>query len=128
MWLVFCTGSLLGADKLPPITQPVMFNTPEADAILGALAVFPPDNPWNQIISQWPVHPNSKQIVGSVGANKPLRSNLDSRTVVQRLKNRNSPDHPLNGACLWHQFNQHGIAALVLYANFQAGGFCMKAC
>ena len=82
MWLVCCAGTLLAADKLPPITLPVMFNTPEADTILGALTVFPPDNPWNQIISQWPVHPNSKQIVGSVGANKPLRSNLDMGFIL----------------------------------------------
>ena len=52
--------------KLPPINQPVMFNTPEADAILSALEVYPPDNPWNQIITDWPVHPNSRNIVASV--------------------------------------------------------------
>src|SRR4051812_24610842 len=45
---------------LPPITLPVMFNTPEADQIVEALQVFPPDNPWNEDISQWPVHSNSK--------------------------------------------------------------------
>src|SRR5262249_30877654 len=31
---------------MPTITKPVMFDTPEADAILAALQVFPPDNPW----------------------------------------------------------------------------------
>ena len=30
---------------MPKITKPVMFDTPEADAILSALEVFPPDNP-----------------------------------------------------------------------------------
>ena len=36
-----------------------MFDTPEADAILAALQVFPPDNPWNQDISALPLHPDS---------------------------------------------------------------------
>lgn len=36
---------------MSPITQPVMFDTPEAGRILAALQVFPLDNPWNQEIS-----------------------------------------------------------------------------
>jgi hypothetical protein len=44
---------------LPKITKPVMFDTPEADAILSAMQVFPPDNAWNQDISAMPVHPDS---------------------------------------------------------------------
>ncbi len=38
------------AAEMPKITQPVMFNTPEADAICAALEVFPADNPWNPSI------------------------------------------------------------------------------
>ncbi|MCE9526806.1 MAG: hypothetical protein K8R36_12215 [Planctomycetales bacterium] len=30
--------------KLPPIKKPVLFNTPEADRILEAMQIFPPDN------------------------------------------------------------------------------------
>src|SRR6516225_6226663 len=56
--------------SVPRITRPVMFNTPEADRILAALQVFPPDNPCNEDISNLPVHPNSKNILASVGANK----------------------------------------------------------
>ena len=33
---------------MPKITRPVLFGTPEADRILAALQVFPPDNPWNR--------------------------------------------------------------------------------
>jgi len=44
---------------LPPLKQPVLFDTPEADAILAALQVFPPDNPWNADVGCWPLHPNS---------------------------------------------------------------------
>jgi hypothetical protein len=34
--------------------EAVMFDTPEADSILSAMQVFPPDNPWNQDISTRP--------------------------------------------------------------------------
>jgi len=68
--------------KMPPITKPVMFNTPQADAILAALEVFPPDNPWNQLVTDWPLHPNSKAIVASVGRDKPLRYNPDMAFVL----------------------------------------------
>ncbi len=70
------------AAKMPPISRPVMFDTPEADAILSALEVFPPDNPWNQVVSDWPVHPNSKNIIASIGAEKPLRCNTDMGFIL----------------------------------------------
>ena len=72
----------LRAVKMPALTQPVPFHTPEADAILAALEVFPPDNAWNQTVSRWPVHPNSKAIVASVGNTKPLRGNLDMGFIL----------------------------------------------
>ena len=61
----------------PPIRKPVMFDTTEADKVLTNLQVFPPDNPWNEDVSQWPVHPNSRNIIASIGADKPLRHNSD---------------------------------------------------
>lgn len=63
--------------KMPDVTKPVSFDTPEADAILAALEVFPPDNPWNLLVEDWPLHPNSKKIVESVGVNKVFRGNPD---------------------------------------------------
>ena len=63
--------------KMPKFDKPISFDTPEADAILAALEIFPPDNPWNLVVSNWPVHPKSKAIVGSIGAAKPLRYNPD---------------------------------------------------
>lgn len=68
--------------KMPEITKPVLFNTPEADQIVEALQVFPPDNPWNEDISKWPVHPNSKNIIASIGSDKVLRCNLDMNYVL----------------------------------------------
>ena len=68
--------------KMPVIDHPILFNTPEADRILAGLQVFPPDNPWNQDVSQWPLHPNSKNIIASIGAEKPLRYNPDMGFVL----------------------------------------------
>lgn len=88
LFLLFglCVSSAYAAEratpKVPPITRPVMFDTPEADKILEALQVFPPDNPWNTDVSNWPVHPNSKNIVASIGSEKPFRYNTDMGFVL----------------------------------------------
>jgi hypothetical protein len=68
--------------EMPRITQPVLFNTPEADRILAALQVFPPENPWNEDISQRPVHPNSQKMIASVGPQRNLGYNLDMGFVL----------------------------------------------
>ena len=70
------------AAKMPPITRPVQFHTPEADAILSALEVFPPDHPFNQLVDDWPVHPASKKIIASIGPDKPLRYNPDMGFIL----------------------------------------------
>jgi hypothetical protein len=67
---------------LPPITHPVLFDTAEADRILEAMQVFPPDNPWNQDISGLPVHADSRKIIASIGEEKPLQYNLDMGFVI----------------------------------------------
>ncbi len=70
------------AARMPAIDKPVLFNTPEADALCGALEVFPPDNPWNAVIEDWPLHPNSDQIVASIGVDKPFRYNPDMAFIL----------------------------------------------
>src|SRR5687768_10677201 len=65
------------AARMPTVDKVVEFHTPEADAICSALEVFPPDNPWNLVVDQWPLHPNSQNIVASIGVEKPLRYNDD---------------------------------------------------
>ena len=64
------------------INKPVMFDASAADRVLAALQVFPPDNPWNQDISHWPVHRNSQNIIASIGADKPLRQNRDMAFIL----------------------------------------------
>ena len=68
--------------KAPAIKQPVLFNTPAADAVVAALQVYPPDNPWNQPVDRWPVHANSRNIITSIGPAKPLRGNYDMAYVL----------------------------------------------
>ncbi len=70
------------AAEMPDITEPVLFHTPEADAILSAFEVFPPDHALNQVIEDWPLHPNSAAIVASVGVDKPLRYNADMGFII----------------------------------------------
>ena len=68
--------------QLPKLTRSIMFDTAEADAILSSLEVFPPDNAFNQLIDDWPLHPNSKNIIASIGADKPFRYNPDMGFVL----------------------------------------------
>jgi hypothetical protein len=68
--------------KMPEITQPILFNTPEVDKILAALQVFPPDNPWNEDISRLPVHPQSAKMIAGIGADKKLAYNLDMSFIL----------------------------------------------
>lgn len=68
--------------KLPKVEKPTMFGTPEADAVVSALEIFPEDNPWNLVVEDWPVHPKSKAIVESIGAAKPIRYNPDMGYVL----------------------------------------------
>ena len=67
---------------MPAVTQPVMFNTPEADRILAALQVFPPDNPWNEDISKLPVLKNSEAMIATIGPQKKVAYNLDMNFVL----------------------------------------------
>lgn len=70
------------AAEVPKLTGPVEFDTAAADAILAALEVFPSDNPWNQLVDVWPLHPNSKGIIASIGVDKPLRYNPDMAFIL----------------------------------------------
>ncbi len=70
------------AAKMPAFDKPLQFDAPEADAILAALEVFPPDNPWNLAVDQWPLAKNSKEMIAAIGPTKPLRYNDDMGFVL----------------------------------------------
>jgi hypothetical protein len=57
-------GRVLG--PVIPVTQPILFNTPEADAVLSSLQIFPRDNPWNEDISRRPLLTNSDAMIGQI--------------------------------------------------------------
>ena len=89
--LLAVTGSTLSQEakpavkppkSLPPIKEPILFNTPEADAIVSALRIFPADSPWNADVSKWKRHPDSDDIVAGIGKDKPLRYNTDMAYVL----------------------------------------------
>ena len=80
------TVAALAAERqrppMPKITKPLMFDTPEADAVLAALQVFPADNWWNRDIGALPVHKDSAQMIAAIGGDKPLEYNLDMGFVI----------------------------------------------
>ena len=43
-------GRILGS--LLSVTNAILFNTPEADAVVSSMQIFPVDNPWNEDISR----------------------------------------------------------------------------
>jgi hypothetical protein len=94
-------GGLTTVDRerpqMPAITRPVMFNTPQADRILAALQVFPPDNPWNEDISGRRLLPNSRQLVASVGEEKRLAYNLDMAFILVPPDQERVPVGIVNG-------------------------------
>jgi hypothetical protein len=43
-------GRILGA--VPAVTNSILFNTTNADAVVSTLQIFPATNPWNENVSQ----------------------------------------------------------------------------
>ena len=69
-------GRILGS--MPVVTNAIQFNTPEADAVMAGLQVFPRDNAWNEDISRRPLLANSDAMIAqifselnAVGTNSP---------------------------------------------------------
>lgn len=63
-------GRLLGPQ--PVVTEPILFNTPEADAVVSAMQIMPADSAWNEDISNHPLLPNSDAMIAQIIAD--LRS------------------------------------------------------
>jgi hypothetical protein len=57
-------GRILGS--LPVVTNAVIFNTNNADAIVSAMQIFPITNPWNECVSNRPVLANSDAIMAQM--------------------------------------------------------------
>lgn len=75
-------GRILGA--LPAVTNALLFNTTNADAVLAAMQVFPVTNPWNEDVSQRPVLSNSDAMITQISSDL-----LASRRTLRAFKEMN---------------------------------------
>jgi hypothetical protein len=57
-------GRILGA--LLAVTNSILFNTTNADAVVSAMQIFPVTNPWNECISNRPVLANSDAMLAQM--------------------------------------------------------------
>ena len=69
-------GRILGPARV--VTTPTLFNTPQADAIVSAMQIFPVTNPWNEDISRRPLLSNSTTMISQ------LKSDLSSTRQTLR--------------------------------------------
>lgn len=51
---------------MPVLTNAILFNTPEADAVVSALQIFPRNNAWNEDISRRPLLANSDAMIAQI--------------------------------------------------------------
>ena len=59
-------GRILGT--LPVVTNAILFNTSNADAVVSAMQIFPVTNPWNECISNRPVAVNSDAMITQINS------------------------------------------------------------
>src|SRR3989440_9967275 len=69
-------GRILG--PAPVVTAATLFNTPQADAVVSAMQIFPVTNPWNEDISRRPLLSNSAAMITQ------LKSDLSSSRQTLR--------------------------------------------
>jgi len=92
-------GRILG--PMPVVTNSILFNTPEADALISGLQIFPRDNAWNEDISRRPLLTNSDAMIAqiffelfAVGTNSPKLRAFQEMNLV--LVPDNQPAVPIN--------------------------------
>lgn len=78
-------GRLLG--PFPVVTNAILFNTAQADAVMSALQVYPRDHAWNEDISRRPVLPNSSTMIHLIATN--LASGGTGRTNMRAFQEMN---------------------------------------
>lgn len=57
-------GRILG--PVPVVTQPVLFNTPQADAVVAAMQIMPVTSAWNEDVSRLPLLANSDAMIAQI--------------------------------------------------------------
>src|SRR5882762_1118234 len=81
-------GRILG--PAPVVTNATLFNTPQADAIVSAMQIFPTTNAWNEDISRRPVLANSDAMIAQIIAD--LQTTRRSLRVSQEMNFALVPD------------------------------------
>ena len=64
-------GRILG--PAPLVTAPILFNTPEADAVVAAMQIMPVTSAWNEGVSRRPLLANSDAMIAQINAIGALR-------------------------------------------------------
>ena len=72
-WPLLASGQQLSRNDhalgpVPAVRTPLLFNTPEADAVVAAMQIMPHDSPWNEDISKRPLLPNSDAMIARITA------------------------------------------------------------
>jgi hypothetical protein len=57
-------GRILG--PVPAVTQPILFNTAQADAVVAAMQIMPVTNAWNEDVSRLPLLANSDAMIAQI--------------------------------------------------------------
>jgi len=82
-------GRLLGT--VPVVTNAILFNTTNADAVVSALQIFPVTNPWNECISNRPALVNSDAMITQI--NSDVGSSHRRLSVFQEMNFVLLPDN-----------------------------------
>lgn len=89
-------GRILG--PLPVVTNAILFDTSNADAVVSAMQVFPVSNAWNERVSFLPVLSNSDAMIAQIMSN--LQTNRRTLIAFQEmnfvLAPNNQPLQPID--------------------------------
>lgn len=80
--LASALGAADKAAKPPRLTAPVLFNTPQADALMARIRLTPADSAWREDIRRRPVLADSQRMIAGIGAGTPLGYNHDMAFVI----------------------------------------------
>jgi hypothetical protein len=84
-------GRILG--EQPVVTAPLLFNTPEADAVLSAMQIMPRDSAWNEDISQRLPLSNSDAMIARVKADLAVNSGRQKLRLFSEMNFALVPDN-----------------------------------
>jgi len=82
-------GRILGPQ--PVVTNSILFNMTNADAMVSAMQIFPVTNPWNEDISQRPLLANSDAMISQISSD--LLSTRRTLRVFQEMNFVLAPDN-----------------------------------